>query len=105
MNRLSIVLFIALFLSIATNLFLLIKLNSQSSTNSMPVANQSNPEPGKILSVYIMPHPPSFLEGRTLQFKDYKTENRDGKKFIVFREKRGDRFVSTKVDSEAVRWK
>lgn len=58
-----------------------------------------------LLSVFILPHPPEFFEGRRIYFKDYSIEESDNKRFILFNEKLNDQWVTTRVDSEAVKWK
>lgn len=58
-----------------------------------------------LLSVYVLPHPPDFLEGRRIYFKDYYIQNLNNKQIIIFNEIKNDEWVETKVDSEAVRWK
>jgi len=52
-----------------------------------------------------MPHPPHFLEGRRLYFREYTINESPGKSKIVFQEKLGNKWQATEVDSEAVRWK
>ncbi len=56
-------------------------------------------------SVYIMPHPPNFLDGRRLYFREYSIIESSGKSKIIFQEKIGNKWQATEVDSEAVRWK
>ncbi|MCG9876637.1 MAG: hypothetical protein MH321_17815 [Leptospiraceae bacterium] len=58
-----------------------------------------------LLSVYIMPHPPNFLEGRRLYFREYSIIESSGISKIIFQEKIGNKWQATEVDSEAVRWK
>ncbi|MCZ8343411.1 MAG: hypothetical protein O9301_10295 [Leptospira sp.] len=66
-----------------------------------PFKNQDHP----LLSVYVLPHPPDFLEGRQIFFKDYKIESAESKQIIIFNEKKEGKWIETKVNSEAVQWK
>lgn len=52
----------------------------------------------------ILPHPPDFLKGKKIQFFSYTTRKENGKKWILFQEKIGNRQKEAKVDAEAVRW-
>lgn len=54
--------------------------------------------------VRILPHPPDFLEGKSLRFISYTTQKENGRKWILFQEKIGNGQKETKVDAEAVRW-
>ncbi|EKO71196.1 hypothetical protein ACO2J1_05390 [Leptospira interrogans] len=54
--------------------------------------------------VRILPHPPDFLEGRSLRFLSYTTRKENGRKWILFKEKISNGQKETKVDAEAVRW-
>lgn len=54
--------------------------------------------------VRILPHPPDFLEGKSLRFLSYTTRKEKGRKWILFQEKIGNSQKETKVDAEAVRW-
>ncbi|WP_036095607.1 hypothetical protein [Leptospira weilii] len=51
-----------------------------------------------------LPHPPVFLEGRKIRFLSYSVKTENGKKWILFKEKRGNGITETKIDAEAVRW-
>lgn len=54
--------------------------------------------------VRILPHPPDFLEGKSLRFLSYTTQKENGRRWILFQEKIGNGQKETKVDAEAVRW-
>ncbi|EOQ96505.1 hypothetical protein LEP1GSC195_1804 [Leptospira wolbachii serovar Codice str. CDC] len=59
----------------------------------------------KIHSVYVKPHPPAFLEGRELHYKDYYVQEKDGQKKVTFLEIHANKWIHTTVSSEAIVWK
>lgn len=120
MKNYRIYLIIALAISLIFNLAFLLKMSGSNASQDLTkceLDHDSNLEPSKVsktqkrevevplFSVYIKPHPPDFLEGRKLFFKDYTIENKDGKTFVVFTESNNNSFSKTVVDSEAIVWK
>lgn len=107
-----IILYLALVLSISANFYLYKKHlllpdkekeKVSLSPDSILPLQKTHKE--SLNSVYIMPHPPNFLDGRRLYFREYSTIESSGKSKIIFQEKIGNKWQATEVDSEAVRWK
>jgi hypothetical protein len=103
--------YLVLFVSIAVNLLLWKDRNLPSPVKERDgIATESGVHIEKkhsmeYNSVYVMPHPPNFLEGRRIIFQKYAIEEKEGKRKILFLEKIGRNWQTTEVDSEAVRWK
>jgi len=107
-----ILLYLALILSISANFYLykkhlLLPDKEKEKVSLSPdsILPSERIQKGTLNSVYIMPHPPHFLEGRRLYFREYTINESPGKSKIVFQEKLGNKWQATEVDSEAVRWK
>ncbi|WP_241686913.1 hypothetical protein [Leptospira stimsonii] len=110
MNKYETFLLTFLLLSITLNLFFVFKKIPRAPNHSIEKEAEANSLPKNelskewISSAEILPHPPEFLKGRKIRFLSYQVRTSDGKSWILFKEKRGNAILETKVDAEAVRW-
>lgn len=58
-----------------------------------------------LFAVYVKPHPPSFLDGRYVNYINYRIKEIEGRKKVIFMEKNEIGFTETEVDAEAIVWK
>ncbi|MGE8720065.1 hypothetical protein ACO2KH_01895 [Leptospira terpstrae] len=58
-----------------------------------------------MFAVYVKPHPPSFLDGRYINYINYNIREIEGRKKVIFMEKNENGFTETEVDAEAIVWK
>ncbi|MCG6169999.1 hypothetical protein [Leptospira sanjuanensis] len=99
-----------LILSVFCNLLFVYQNLSQTRNVATPIPETADCNPQKkdfresVSTAEILPHPPDFLEGKKIRFFSYTTRKAEGKRWILFQEKIGNRKKETKVDAEAVRW-
>ncbi|WP_078125914.1 hypothetical protein [Leptospira alexanderi] len=112
MKRKKRVFLILLGISILCNFLFAYKIFQKIPTEAVQVGVKSGCEDSKensnkkelLSTAEILPHPPDFLKGKKIQFFSYTTRKENGKKWILFQEKIGNRQKEAKVDAEAVRW-
>ncbi|TGM03719.1 hypothetical protein EHQ76_08720 [Leptospira barantonii] len=109
MKKKTTLLNIFFFVSIFANFFLSYKVlkKTQETAVTLPIVHtQENTKDVQefVSTVFVLPHPPDFLEGKKIRFLSYTTHKDKGKKWILFKEKTNKGYKETRVDAEAIRW-
>ncbi|MGJ4754235.1 hypothetical protein [Leptospira kmetyi] len=109
MKKKIILLNIFFLVSIFANFFLgyTILKETQETAVTLPIVQkqESTKDPQEFVStVFVLPHPPDFLEGKKIRFLSYTTRAENGKKWILFKEKTNNGYKETRVDAGAIRW-